>query len=178
MSSYLRQSLGENESVVQIGRFHWMYSLNALMSIVWGLLACVAIIMVSVYVKNNYMGGNEEHLNLIASIQSLHPGLRLLAFFMIILGMIRFAQMMIIKATTEIVVTTSRIVFKRGLVARYIGEMSIDKIEGVNVLQTVMGRIFGYGRLMIRGLGVGEVVLPPIANPLAFRKAIDKARNL
>ena len=178
MSSYLQQSLGENESVVQIGKFHWMYSLKAILSIVWGLLACVAVVVVSIYVKNNYMGGSEEGANIIASIQSLHPAVRLLAFFMIILGMIRFAQMMIIKATTEIVVTTSRVIFKRGLVARYIGEMSIDKIEGVNVLQTVFGRIFGYGRLMIRGLGVGEVVLPPIANPLAFRKAIDKARNL
>ncbi len=54
--------------------------------------------------------------------------------------------------------------------------MSIDRIEGVNVLQSIMGRIFGYGRVMVRGMGVGQVVLPPIENPIAFRKAIEKAR--
>jgi hypothetical protein len=42
----------------------------------------------------------------------------------------------------------------------------------------VLGRIFGYGRIMVRGMGVGEVVLPPISNPIAFRRAIEKARTL
>jgi hypothetical protein len=48
----------------------------------------------------------------------------------------------------------------------------------VNVLQTILGRILGYGRLMVRGMGVGEVILPPLANPIAFRKSIEKARTL
>jgi hypothetical protein len=39
-----------------------------------------------------------------------------------------------------------------------------------------MGRILGFGRIMVRGMGVGEVILPPIANPIAFRKAIEKAK--
>jgi len=56
--------------------------------------------------------------------------------------------------------------------------MSIDRIEGVNVLQTVLGRIFNYGRLAVRGMGIGEVILPPIENPIAFRQAIEKARSV
>ena len=86
--------------------------------------------------------------------------------------------MMVVKVTTEIAITTSRLVYKRGLVARHVGEMSIDRIEGVNVLKTIMGRIFDYGRLAVRGMGVGEVVLPPLASPLAFRKAIEKAKGM
>ena len=86
--------------------------------------------------------------------------------------------MMIIKATTEIAITNRRLVYKRGLIARYVGEMNIDRIEGVNVLQGVWGRIFNYGRVMVRGMGVGEVVLPPIEDPIRFRKAIEKARSV
>ena len=56
--------------------------------------------------------------------------------------------------------------------------MSIDRIEGVNVLQTILGRLFGYGRLAIRGMGIGEVVLPPIEDPIAFRQSIEKARAI
>ena len=85
--------------------------------------------------------------------------------------------MLVIKATTEIAVTTSRLIFKRGLVARYVGEMNIDRIESVSVLQSVFGRIFDFGTLVVRGMGVGELVLPPIARPLVFRKAIEKART-
>ena len=86
--------------------------------------------------------------------------------------------MMIIKATTEIGVTDIRLVYKRGLVARAVGEINIDRIEGVNVLQGILGRIFGYSRVMVRGMGVGEVVLPPIAQPIRFKKAIEKARSM
>ena len=111
-------------------------------------------------------------------IRSLHPGIKILAFFMFVMGLLRFASMMIVKVTTEIAITNSRLVYKRGLVARYVGEISIDRIEGVNVLQGVMGRLLDYGRVMVRGMGVGEVVLPPIQDPVAFRKAIDRARSL
>ena len=83
---------------------------------------------------------------------------------------------MIIRATTEIGVTDARLVYKRGLIARAVGEINIDRIEGVNVLQGVLGRVLGYGRVMVRGMGVGEVVLPPIAQPIRFKKAIEKAR--
>jgi uncharacterized membrane protein YdbT with pleckstrin-like domain len=86
--------------------------------------------------------------------------------------------MMIIKVTTEIAITNKRLVYKRGLVARYVGEINIDRIEGVNVLQGVLGRIFNYGRIMVRGMGVGEVILPPIEEPLKFRRAIERARSV
>ena len=85
---------------------------------------------------------------------------------------------MIRKATTEIAVTSNRLVFKRGLIARQVGEINIDRIEGVNVLQSVLGRIFNYGRIMVRGMGVGEVTLPTIEDPITFRRAIEKARSI
>jgi hypothetical protein len=53
----------------------------------------------------------------------------------------------------------------------------VDRIEGVNVLQGILGRIFNFGRVMIRGMGIGEVVLPPINDPIKFRRMIEKARN-
>jgi len=43
-------------------------------------------------------------------------------------------------------------------------------------LQSIFGRLFNYGRLAIRGMGIGEVVLPPIEDPIVFRQAIEKAR--
>ena len=174
---YLQQSLGPNEKLVHIGRFHWMYTCAAIMSIVWGVIGCVAVIVGSVYVLNSFISpGIYDSVSFIEAARLLHPGIRLSAFFVFIMGLMRFAQMMVTKATTEIAVTTNRLIYKRGLVARYIGEMSIDRIEGVNVLQTIMGRLLGYGRIMVRGMGVGEVILPPLSNPILFRKAIENAR--
>ena len=114
----------------------------------------------------------------IGVIREVHPGIRLLGFFLFLIGLMGFAQRMVVKATTEIAITNSRLIYKRGLIARYVGEMSIDRIEGVNVLQGILGRMFGYGRIMVRGMGVGEVILPPLKDPIAFRRAIEKARTL
>lgn len=173
--AYVRQSLSPGEELIYVGRFHWMYTLAAIMNIVWGVLTCVAIIVGAVIYYRNFGGGLSSH-SWLGMVREIHPGIRLTAFMTFIMGLLRFAQMMVIKVSTEIAITNSRLIYKRGLVARYVGEMSIDRIEGVNVLQTVLGRILGYGRVMVRGMGVGEVVLPPLQNPIAFRKAIEKAR--
>ena len=88
-------------------------------------------------------------------------------------------MMMAFKATTEIAITTRRLIFKRGIVARHVDEMSIDRVEGVIVEQGVLGRIFQYGRVIVRGMGVGAIVLPGmLITPIMLRKAIEKAREV
>jgi uncharacterized membrane protein YdbT with pleckstrin-like domain len=181
---YIQQSLGPDEELVHVGHFHWMYTVSAFLNILWGLVTCILILAASVYVTANFSLPMIPRLDVppdaswITMIRALHPGIKIMSFFFFIMGLLRFASMMIIKVTTEIAITNMRLVYKRGLVARYVGEISIDRIEGVNVLQGVLGRILDYGRVMVRGMGVGEVVLPPIADPVSFRKAIDKARSI
>jgi uncharacterized membrane protein YdbT with pleckstrin-like domain len=174
---YVEQSLGPDEELVHVGKFHWFYTVGAFMAIFWGVVACVVTIIGAIVIYKQ-MGWFPKSLGWAEAVQYLHPGIRICAFVLFVLGLLSFAQMMVIKATTEIAITNNRLVYKRGLVARQVGEMSIDRIEGVNVLQSFWGRIFNFGRLAIRGMGIGEVVLPPIEDPIAFRKAIEKARSI
>lgn len=174
---YVQQSLGPDEELVHVGHFHWIYSIQAFMAIFWGVAISVAIIAGAIFGYEQF-GIYPQGLPLLEAVKNLHPAIRIFAFVVFILGLLSFAQMMIIKATTEIAITNNRLVFKKGLVARHVGEISIDRIEGVNVLQSFFGRIFNYGRIAVRGMGVGEVVLPAIADPIAFRKAIERARKI
>lgn len=172
---YVQQSLGPNEELVHIGKFHWMYTVSSFMSIFWGLFSAI-FVMIAAFYAYTFMGKLPPNMGFFESIPLIHPGIRAFSFLVFIFGLVKFAQMMVVKATTEIAITNSRLVYKRGLVARHVGEISIDRIEGVNVLQPILGRIFNYGRVMIRGMGVGEVVLPPIEDPIAFRRAIEEAK--
>ena len=174
---YVEQSLGPDEELVHVGKFHWMYTVQAFMAIIWGIVISLIIIIGSV-IAYKQMSWFPEELPTLEGVQYLHPGIRIASFVAFVLGLLSFAQMMVIKATTEIAITSSRLVYKRGLVARQVGEISVDRIEGVNVLQTILGRLFNYGRLAIRGMGIGEVVLPPIDDPIVFRQAIEKARAI
>lgn len=174
---YIQQSLGPNEELVHIGRFHAMYTVQAFMAVIWGLIGSLVLISGAIYAYQQ-LGKLPMGLSWLEALRYVHPGLRIFAFVIFALGLLAFAQKMVIKATTEIALTNIRLVFKRGLVARQVGEMQVNRIEGVDVRQTVLGRLFDYGRLAIRGMGVGEVYLPPIEDPIAFRKAIQQAKAM
>ncbi len=179
---YIRQSLSEDEELVHVGHFHWMYTVSAIFNILFGIGFAIFIIVMSIqvqpYLPRMLQFSVPPEAGWIEIVRAIHPGIKIIAFMVLIMGLFRYAHMMIIKATTEIAITNRRLIYKRGLIARYVGEMNIDRIEGVNVLQGVWGRIFNFGRVMVRGMGVGEVVLPPIQDPIKFRKAIEKARSV
>jgi uncharacterized membrane protein YdbT with pleckstrin-like domain len=94
-----------------------------------------------------------------------------------IIGIVIFVSMMLKKWTTEIGVTTHRFVEKTGLFSLKTYEIALPNIEGVKVEQTFWGRMLGYGHLRIEGSGVDFVEIPDIANPIAFRAAIETAKS-
>ena len=76
------------------------------------------------------------------------------------------------RMTTELAVTDRRVIFKRGLVRRHTVEMNMDKVESVDVDQSILGRIFNYGDVTVRGTGASIEPLRLIDDPLAFRSCV------
>lgn len=74
--------------------------------------------------------------------------------------------------TTETDVTNLRVVHKAGFIKRRSFEMSLDKVESVDVDQSILGRILNYGDVTILGVGEGKETISTIASPLAFRNFI------
>jgi membrane protein YdbS with pleckstrin-like domain len=73
---------------------------------------------------------------------------------------------------TEVAVTDRRVIYKTGLIQRHTVEINLDKIESVDVDQSALGRLFGYGTVTIRGTGQAVEPLRDMADPLQFRSAI------
>jgi uncharacterized membrane protein YdbT with pleckstrin-like domain len=74
--------------------------------------------------------------------------------------------------TTETDVTNMRVVHKTGFIKRRTFEIALDKVESVDVNQSIMGRIFDYGDVTIQGVGEGKETITTIASPLQFRSHI------
>ena len=74
--------------------------------------------------------------------------------------------------TTETDVTNLRVVHKAGFIKRRTFEMSLDKVESVDVNQSILGRILSYGSVTVRGVGEGAETIDSIASPLDFRNHI------
>lgn len=76
------------------------------------------------------------------------------------------------RMSTETDVTNLRVVHKTGFIKRRTFEMALDKVESVDVNQTIPGRILNYGDVTINGVGEGRETITTIASPLAFRNSI------
>ena len=74
---------------------------------------------------------------------------------------------------TEIAVTDRRIIYKTGFIQRKTVEINMEKVESVDVNQSITGRVFNYGTVFVHG--TGEALLDDlryIAAPLELRNHI------
>jgi len=76
--------------------------------------------------------------------------------------------------TSEFAITNKRVIVKVGLISRKTLEMNLQKIETVNVNQSILGRILNYGTVTIVGTGGTKEPFHYIANPLKFRKKFQE----
>ncbi len=79
--------------------------------------------------------------------------------------------------TTELAVTDKRVIAKFGFISRRTIEITLSKVESIQVQQGVLGRIFNYGSLVISGAGTPQAPIPGISNPMGFRRAFMEAQD-
>ena len=162
MAGYVEKSLPPGERIVHRVNFNWTFSF---FPVLWFAAGSAPVIM---YLMLQFGSGiSFEDLKFCwwASLIAFAAGALHLGFFFIV------------PATTEIVITTYRFVFKTGLIARNTQEVSLSKIEEIILTQSFWGRIFGYGKLVLRGTGVGVISLPNLDDPIQVRKIIENARS-
>jgi uncharacterized membrane protein YdbT with pleckstrin-like domain len=73
---------------------------------------------------------------------------------------------------TEIAVTSRCVIYKKGLIRRQTNEMNMDKVESVQVGQSVLGRMFDFGTVKVLGTGEGFEALRTIGGPIKLRNSI------
>ena len=76
--------------------------------------------------------------------------------------------------TSEFVITSKRVIIKTGLISIQTLEMNLSKIESVNVDQSILGRILGYGSITVVGTGGSSETFHEIKNPVLFRKQFQE----
>ena len=77
--------------------------------------------------------------------------------------------------TTELALTNKRVVSKWGIIRRRTIDTNLNKIEGVSFHQGIIGRVLGYGSVVIRGTGGDHQPVPFIQAPEEFKKAVNTA---
>jgi uncharacterized membrane protein YdbT with pleckstrin-like domain len=97
-----------------------------------------------------------------------------MGLLLIVIGSFPLVKALIARSAAEFAVTNKRVIFKEGFVYRRTAEMFLSKVESVGVDQTILGRIFGYGSIVLRGTGGSTEPFHKIARPLEFRRQIQE----
>jgi len=115
------------------------------------------------------------HISLWSIWHLIALGIVLLPAFGI--GLIFLAMAYIRYKTTELAITTRRVIVKFGFIRRSTVEINIAKVESIQVEQEVLGRLFNFGTLIISGAGTPQAPIPGISKPMLFRKAFIEAQD-
>lgn len=140
---YVDSNLMNDEKVVYKANIHWFIFVPGVVFFVVGIVL---------------FGSGEESGGPVFGLLAI-----LLALFLLI-------KAFITKVTTELAITSKRVIAKVGLIRRNTVELNHSKVESFNIDQSIFGRIFGFGTLIVNGTGGGKTPIPSIDNPLEFRR--------
>jgi uncharacterized membrane protein YdbT with pleckstrin-like domain len=152
MGRYIDDILQPGEKVLYSTNAHWIFYLPAIAA--W--LVALALYIIA---RNTVSPGLETMWLVLAAAAGL-------------VALAATARAWFHVWTTETDVTNLRVVHKTGFVKRRTFEMSLDKVESVDVNQSILGRIMNYGDVTVRGVGEGLETIRTIASPLDFRNHI------
>ena len=91
-------------------------------------------------------------------------------FFSVTSLMTLFIKPIIDMWTSEFTITNKRVIIKTGLISIKTVEINLQRIESVNVDQSILGRLLGFGDIDIVGTGGTREKFRNIVQPLRFRK--------
>ncbi len=148
--SYLKHVLQPDEQVRYVTNIHWIIYLPGLIVLALAVAAFFAAL----------------------PTEPTRPLWQILAALQVVLAVLMLSTAWFRRWTTEIAVTSKRIIYKRGFMRRRTIEMNMDKVESVDVAQSILGRILDYGTIIVRGVGVGIEPLSNIESPIDFRNHV------
>ncbi len=150
--SYAKSVLQPGENVIIMGRLHW--------TIYWAAILFLIVGSGLVWWLHERWPNQDR----VIAATAVTFG---------VLFLFTFLRAWFIRWITEFAVTNKRVIYKRGFINRRTVEMNMDKVESVDVDQSVPGRLLGYGRIQVKGTGEGEgIIVDRIGAPIDLRNAI------
>lgn len=138
----------EDKNVIYVGRLHWLLFF-------WPSL----VIVLATFIAIQYASFKE------------------LAFMFVAFGIVWWGMTWVIYHFSSLSIEKKRIIFRTGFLVRKITDIPYSKIESLDVRQTLLGSIMGYGAFMVTGSGGTRHYINFLSHPLTCRRYIEERMN-
>ncbi|MGA7854356.1 MAG: PH domain-containing protein [Candidatus Acidiferrales bacterium] len=159
--SYVTSNMVPGETLIYETRLHWIVMLGHLV-VGCLLLGVPGALLLTYALSHTDMEPTDLHL-----MEAGGGALLVCGLFVILIGVTR-------RNATEMAVTNHRVVIKKGLLSRKTIEMLLNKVESIEISETAVGRILGYGTIVIIGTGGTSEPFHKMAHPLEFRSHVQQ----
>jgi uncharacterized membrane protein YdbT with pleckstrin-like domain len=159
--SYVEEHLISGETVQYQTKLHWIVMLGHVVAAAVFELLAITFLIVSFSSSGGAKPVPSRGVMLLAA----------LVFFVI--GATFFIVGLLKRNVTEMAVTNKRVIVKTGLTERRTTEILLSRIESIVVDEPAIGRILGYGTVIVRGTGGTPEVFEKIYHPLQFRQQVQ-----
>jgi uncharacterized membrane protein YdbT with pleckstrin-like domain len=159
--TYIEASLVPGEVVIYQTRLHWIVMLG---HVLLGLLLFALPGAILLYYASTLKAADPTLLHV---LRAAGAALLVCGGVAIVMGVVR-------RRATEMAVTNRRVVVKIGLASRRTIEMLLNKVETIEVKETAMGRLLGFGTVVLVGTGGSTEPFEKMAHPLEFRSQVQQ----
>ncbi|NCQ88906.1 MAG: hypothetical protein GW749_07960 [Alphaproteobacteria bacterium] len=170
--SYIRKAVSDQEKLIALIHPHWIYLATGFF---WSVFFILLGIFLDGYLNTFF---DQSHLNFIIDFKT-HYSYGFLTPVTIVFFIITFFVFWPYFSTyvsSEIGLTTERIILKSGLILVKIDEVDLQDIGAEHVYHGLLGWLLKYGKIKLDCRFVKDVSILAIANPYGFVKASHKAR--
>ena len=160
--SYVEKHLISGETIQYQTKLHWIVMLGYVaIAAVFELLAITFLVVAF---------SRSKGAKSMPSQGAVYVG----ALICFLVGTVLFCTGLLKRNVTEMAVTNKRVIVKTGLAERRTTEILLSRIESVVVDEPAVGRILGYGTVIVRGTGGTPEVFEKIYRPLEFREQVQR----
>ncbi len=99
---------------------------------------------------------------------------RIVGFLFLVFAALLILLGYLARKATEMAVTNKRVIIKVGLLSRKTFELLLSKVESIGVDEGLLGRMLGYGSVVVRGTGGTPEPFRNVAHPIEFRRQVQQ----
>ena len=158
--SYAEKHLIAGEIVQYETRLHWIVMLGH--TLIAAVLALVGVSLLITPWRVVYRG------------EAASGPLRWAGVACVVVAAIFFGIGFVRRSATEMAVTNKRVMIKTGLLRRRTFELLLSKVESIGIDEGILGRVLGYGSVVVRGTGGTPEPFRKVGHPLEFRRQVQQ----
>jgi len=118
---------------------------------------------------------------IVSLILMIHPELRLIGWITVVIAVIPLVEIghLVLDWINErYIITNRRVVEVKGIINKHVRDSALEKVNDVDMTQSVVGRVLGYGTVqIITGSDIGVNRFYRISNPVRFKREMLNAKE-